>query len=422
MGAMNYVSITPTQMEEVEKKLPVLFERGDTKTFFNMIEKKEVKKVSDKAFRIPLEIAPGGYFGTYNPDGGDMGRGSGPAFKEATIQTFHFKFALEWTHKAEITTDDSRKAVVNAFKHIVAKAMPDFRRHMAALAMTDGTGVLGTVASKTTGSSVDTVVLTGTFGAKLLRKGQKVTVYDSTMTTHRTSGGEVEITYVDLPNQVIKFAEVSGLTAGDLICLSGFSGSNPTSVYGLPYHHNNSTVGSWLGMTRADYPEVLCNAVNAGGDFNLSAARLARNLIGDRLGMDGIPKLVAKCHPCQAQAYEDQARMVSTIQKTSGSEALNLYFGEAMQLAGSPLEPDYFWARIGLTSLIRMLGVAWKWNRSVSILMRMVISSLPFVRVMVVLLRRTCSILFRRLISIITILVPVPTFITSRFLKVTLSN
>jgi hypothetical protein len=59
--------------------------------------------------------------------------------------------------------------------------------------------------------------------------------------------------------------------------------------------------------------------------------------------MENIPKLVAFCHPCQQQAYEEMGQLVSVIQKSSSQEGLNLYFGDAMQLAGSPLKTSYFW-------------------------------------------------------------------------------
>jgi hypothetical protein len=345
MGVVNYASITATQLEEVEKSLPVLFDRDDK--FFAKIEKKNVRPVSNKAMRITLEISPGGYFGHYDPDGGDLGRGAGSKFDEATISTVHFRHAMEWTHKADIATDTGRKAVVSAFKKIVANAMPDFRRHVNAMCMTDGTGVLGTITSVSTGASVDTYTLTTDgFGAKLLRKGQKVGVYAAGLGSKRVpaaGAGDVEITYLDIPNKTIKVAEVTAAAAGDLLVVAGLTATPPVSLYGVPYHHSIATAGTWLGMTRSTTPEIQCNAVNAAGEFNLSHARLARNKIGDRLGADSIPKLIAMMHPCQKQAYEEVGQFVSMIQKTSADQGLNMYFGDAMQLAGSPVQDDYSW-------------------------------------------------------------------------------
>lgn len=343
MGSQNAAAVLTTQIEAIDKKLPVLFDREDT--IFSMFEKRPATVVSNKSMRIPLELHPGGYFGHFNPDGGDLGRGAGSDFSEATIGIHYFKHAIEWTRKAEWGTDDSRKAIVNTFKRLLSTAMPDFRRHVNAMCMTAGDGVLATVSAVATGGSKDTYTLgTDGFGAKLLRYGQKINIYDSGLSTHRTSGGEVEIDLYDVVNKQVRVGvNVSGSTATDKIVVSGVSGASPTSLLGIPYHNNASTSGTWLGYTRSATPEILANAVNAAGSFSLSHARLARNKIGDRVGMENIPKLVAYCHPCQQQAYEELGQLVSSIQKSASAEGLNMYFGDAMQLAGSPLKTSYFW-------------------------------------------------------------------------------
>jgi len=342
MAQTNAAAVLDTQIEAIEKKLPVMFDRENT--FYSMIEKRPATTVSNKSMRIPLELRPGGYFGHFDPDGGDLGRGGGTSFDEATVGVVYFKHAIEFTRKAEWGTDDSRKSIVNTFKHLLAKAMPDFRRHVEAMCMTGGDGVLGTISAATTASGVDTYTLgTDGFGAKLLRYGQKINVYDTTLATQRTGGGEVEITTYDVVNKQIKCGAVTGATATDKIVVSGVSGASPTSLLGVPYHNSVATAGTWLGFTRLTTPEVICNGVNAAGALALSHARLARNKIGDRLGMDNIPKLVAFCHPCQQQAYEEMGQLVSVIQKTKSDEGLNLYFGDSMQLAGSPLKTSYMW-------------------------------------------------------------------------------
>jgi hypothetical protein len=342
MAAQNAAAVLTTQIEAIDKKLPVLFDREDT--IYSMFEKRPATTVSNKSMRIPLELHPGGYFGHFSPDGGDLGRGAGSEYSEATIGIVYFKHAIEWTRKAEWGTDDSRKAIVNTFKKLLSSAMPDFRRHVNAMCMTAGDGVLATISAVSNAASHDTYTLgTDGFGAKLLRYGQMINVYDSGLSTHRTSGGEVEIELYDVVNKQIKVNQVSSSQAGDKIVVSGVSGASPTSLLGIPYHQNASTSGTWLGYTRSAVPEILSNGVNASGAFSLSHARLARNKIGDRVGMENIPKLVAFCHPCQQQAYEEMGQLVSVIQKSSSQEGLNLYFGDAMQLAGSPLKTSYFW-------------------------------------------------------------------------------
>lgn len=344
-GQVN-ADVTALQLEKVKDKVPTLFDRGPA-MFYSSIEKKDVERISKRDMRIPLEIRPGGYFGHFNPAGGDLGRGAADIFEKAVVSTVHLKYAVEHTKEAEWATDDSRKAVVKAINHKLAKAMADFRRHVEALAMTDGTAVLGTVGSVTTGSGVDTIVLDSDgFGAKLLRYGQKYHVYDSTLATQRTAVGDArEITYFDIPTKTIKGLAVTGITAGDKIVVDGVSGANPVSLYGVQYHQSGATSGTWLGLDRATVPEIRGNRVNAGtAALALPYARLALNKAGDRLG-DQAQKLVAWMHPAQVQAYEELGQLVQVINKEAkGSQGLDMYFGEEnMRIAGVPIKKSWYW-------------------------------------------------------------------------------
>lgn len=335
-------SVVAAEMERVKDKVPVLFERDAT--FYSTVEKKDVEKISARDMRIPLELRPGGYFGQFDSDGGDLGVGDGPTFDKAVINTVNFKHAIQWTKKAEWATDDSRKSVIQTFRHLLANAMPEFRRNVESVCMTAGDCVLGTISSVSTASGVDTYTLaTDGFGARLLRYGMKINVYDSTLATNRTAAGEVKITFHDLANKQIKVAAVTGAAATDKIVISGVSGANPVGLYGVPYHASNASSGTWLGLDRSTTPEIRANAVNAAGSLALPHGRLALNKIGDRLGQENGFKPVAWMHPCQKQAYEELGQLVSTIQKSSKSEGLDLYFNDNMQLAGAPIKTSYSW-------------------------------------------------------------------------------
>ena|SRR3990167_1373287 len=340
-------AVVSTQMEKVTPVMDVLYDMDDT--FYSKISKSPVEKISSRDMRIPLKMRPGGYFGHFNPDGGDLGTGSGPFFDKAVINTVHLRYALQWTKKAEWGTDDARKSVVNAFKDLMADAMPEFRRNSDSLCMTAGNGILGTVSAVTTASGVDTVTLgTDGFGAKLLRFGLKVNVYDSTLATHRTAGIEPEITFYDLANKIVKLTPaVAGIVATDVIVVSGLSGASPVSLYGVPYHANNASTGTWLALDRALNPEIRANRVNAGGALALPFPRLALNKVGDRVGKNRKMKVTAWTHPCQVDAYEQLGVLTSLINKTTKDDGLNLYFGNGfgsgMQLAGAPIETSFSW-------------------------------------------------------------------------------
>jgi hypothetical protein len=140
-----------------------------------------------------------------------------------------------------------------------------------------------------------------------------------------------------------RFRSFTGAVAGDKIVIAGVTGATPVSMNGVPYHASNASSGTWLGFDRSLTPEIRANRVNAAGSLALPHARLALNKIGDRVGTDRSFKPVAWMHPCQKQAYEELGMLVSVIQKTAKDEALDLYFGDNMQIAGAGLKTSYSW-------------------------------------------------------------------------------
>lgn len=346
MPPLNEASIIATEMEKVLPAVEALYDRDDT--FYSSIAKENnVERISGRDMRIPIKLRPGGYFGHFNPDGGDLGRGGGPSWDKAVINTVHLRYAAEWTKKAEWGTDDTRKAVANAFKEIMADAMPEFRRNSDALCMTAGNGVMGTVSAVTTAGGVDTVTLdTDGFGAMLLRHGLKVNVYNSTLATQRSAATEPEITFYDLANKQIKLTPATtGIVAGDVIVISGVSGANPVSLFGVPYHNNGASTGTWLNLDRATNPEIRATRINAAGALSVAHPRLAINKMLDRWGKKGKKiRLKAVMNPAQADAYEQLGQLITNISKTTGDQGLNLYFNpDNYQMAGVPVETNIHW-------------------------------------------------------------------------------
>ena len=125
-GALSEADVADLELERVREDLPVLFDRSAT--FFSKVEKRDVEKVSDVAMRVPLEVRPGGKARHFNPEGGALGLGTGPTFDKATVTTESLLYAVQWNVKAEWATDSKRKAVLNSTRHLLAKAMAEFRR------------------------------------------------------------------------------------------------------------------------------------------------------------------------------------------------------------------------------------------------------------------------------------------------------
>lgn len=342
--ALNEAQVVATELEHVDEVLPMLFEREDK--FFARLEKRPVIKVSNRAMRVPLELRPGGDFAHFDPDGGDLGVGDGPTYDVATLQPAHLRQAIQWTKKAEWATDDKRKSIIDLVRSLTSKSMAEFRRNLDSLSMTDGTGVLGTITTlSTTTIANDTFLLnTDGFNARLIRFGMRLNVYDTTLATQRTTGTLPKVIFYDLANKTIRVDQsVTGIVNGDKLVVAGLAGANPVSIFGVKYHHNSASTGTWLGFNRANTPEIRANRVAASGAFTLPYARLARNKVGDRVGEDTVKKVKAWMHPAQKQAYESVGQLVSIIQKQPKDEALDMYFGDNMQMAGAPVEEHFSW-------------------------------------------------------------------------------
>lgn len=336
------------ELERVLPKVPTLFDRDDT--FYSTIEKRPVEVVSSRDMRVPLEIRPGGKFGYFDPDGGDLGRGDMPTFDKAIVNTVSMKHAVEFTAKSMWSTDSTRKAVINTFKSNLASAMKEFRRNVDSQCMTDGTGVIGTITSVSTSGGTDTYTLsTDGFRAKLIRYGMNLNVFNAGLTICRTSGGpqfETTVTFYDLANNTIKVNAVTGAVAGDVLVASGLQSTPPVGMNGVKYHDSSASTGTWLGFDRALNPEIRANRVNANSSgLTLPLARLAINKIGDRIGIEGRSKMVAWTHPAQTAAYEELAQATMRIDKSAKEEGVDLYFNDNMQLAGAPLQTSYSWDR-----------------------------------------------------------------------------
>lgn len=335
-------NVVALELEKVVSDVQTLFERDDK--FFSNIKKKNVEKISYRQMRIPLALRPGGAFGYFDPNGGDLGRGTGPEWDKAVLQSVFLKEGVEYTKLTQWATDDARKSVQNAVREIVAKALDEFRKQIDSQMMQSGTGQVGTISVVASVGGVDTYTLTNVFGAKLVRYNQTVQVFDATLAVLRGAG---RITKWDVANNIIDVTPaIAGAIATDVLITEGITSPLAMpALYGVPYHHSNASTGTWLGFSRASTPEIRANRVNGGGvAFALPLPRLAINMIGNRVGIDNNFNPKAWLHPCQKQAYEDVGQSVSVIQKQPKEEGLNMYF-DKMSMAGASTMESFSWAK-----------------------------------------------------------------------------
>ena len=341
MPAQQNANVIALQLEKVRDKVPLLYERDDI--LLTMIQQRgDVEKISSRNLRLPLQVNPGGKAGSYNADGGDLGRGSGTQYDVAQVSPIFFRFAIEITKLVEYATTGRERAIENAAKREVANGMKQFRSFLDKLIQTAGNGVLGTI-SAVNGT---TFTMTVPYGAALVYPGQTIQIYDTTLTTNRNIAASVTtnvVTADPITTQQITVDNVpSGTVATDVIVHDGLSGAQPVSLYGIKYHQNNATTGTWLNLNRTTYPIQLATPrVNAGNAALTPAnVRLAINKVRKSLGINHLSKLIAYMAVEQEHAWENLGITVSSIIKEGGGNAndLDLLFTGRKTMSGIPIK------------------------------------------------------------------------------------
>jgi hypothetical protein len=341
MPAQANANVVALQLEKVRDKVPLLYERDDI--LLTMIQQRgDVEKVSSRNMRLPLQVNPGGKAGSYNADGGDLGRGSGTAYDVAQVSPIFFRFAIEITKLVEYATTGRDRAIENATKREVANGMKQFRAFLDKLMQTAGNGVLGTINS----IASTTFTMTVPYGAALVYPGQTIQIYDTTLTTNRNVAASVTTTVLSadpINAQTITVDNVpAGTVATDVIVHDGLTGAQPVSLFGIKYHQNNATTGTWLNLNRATYPNQLQTPrVNAGNAaLTPSNVRLAINKVRKSLGINHISKLIAYMAVEQEHAWENLGITVSQIIKEGGSDGndLDLLFSGRKTMSGIPIK------------------------------------------------------------------------------------
>jgi hypothetical protein len=295
------------QLEKVRDKLPLLYERDDI--LLTLIEQKgDVENVSTRNMRVPLQIRPGGQFAQASMDNADLGVGSGTTTDVAVLSPIFFTHAVEISKLVEYATTGRERAIEDWSKREIVNAMKQFRMALDVMCNTNGSGVIDTVGS--TYSSGTTFPVSN---ADSFFYNNTYQVYSSNLATNR---GSFTVSSVDpFAKTIVVSAAPSGTVAGDVLVVNGVSGASPSSLFGLLYHHVDSSSGSWLGLTRSTYPEALKTPHVAASNSALvpSFVRLAQNKLRKALGTAANEKIVAYCNLDQEAAWESLATSISEV-------------------------------------------------------------------------------------------------------------
>jgi hypothetical protein len=137
------------------------------------------------------------------------------------------------------------------------------------LAAGDGSGILGTVGTGATSTTQTLKVGTafGQWGSRYLQVGDVIDIYDSTLTTSRSSGAGYTVNTITLSSAgadaSIVISASSATTTGDIVVRGGGRvNKSYTGLWGMT--HNQAV--TFQGLSTSTYPILQSNRINAGGN------------------------------------------------------------------------------------------------------------------------------------------------------------
>jgi hypothetical protein len=292
--------------------------------FTDLVDKGEVEQIGERNFRVPAELTPGGRAGVYDPQMGDMGRGTSPTGLVMIQSFFNARLNFEFDQLQIKATTSKKTAIQNPFLDCVAKGYREFALYWDKWIHGNGTAQLATATAFSNTSGVTVYTLATNFGTQLLRRGQFVTVYDSTFTTIR-SAGVLYINGMSSQGRTITLSGVvPGATATDIICFEGVSGASPAGPRGLGYWISSATSGTTAGINRATESQIISKSVNANSSPWTAEMTMAiyHRLLNDR--GEVADKIVGLAAPAQQAAVYSNVMSVQLYDLSkSGAQAVD---------------------------------------------------------------------------------------------------
>lgn len=293
--ALQATNLFVTMQEKVADDLDEAFESADS--LAAMFKSKVTKTVetSDKLYRNPIKLARGAAYGAFDAEGGAMGRGTGGEYEEFLFSRFYTKIVVEWTYKADKSTNSSDKAKVKAAE-VITDAVDELQVLADIEAHGDGRGLLVHSVGANTATADDGGVTsyvfdypTDTLGAVNLRRKLYCRVFNNAGTTMRwntAAGATVPfvITKVDLDiDKVWLDKQVTSTSPAqfDILVFDGvnanitknanYSGTPPLFPdswrHGVKFYNDAAQSGYMGGLQKSAVPEVLANAKNGTGSY-----------------------------------------------------------------------------------------------------------------------------------------------------------
>lgn len=305
------------QLEALNKTIKLLLEKDDT--LDNRIsERGDVTPVSLRSFRVRFQTGFPGNVALLNLDGGSLPLGGFSTWDQGTLTPLATVIPVEYSKLTDIIGEGGPKVVSeNPVTKTLADVAVQMRKNRDQFLQQAGDGKIGQVLSTYAGGNPITLEPTP-WGARLMSQNQQVQVMSNTYTLR----GSCYITNCNnkLGNtqSITVDAVPAGTVAGDFIMVSAVAATTPVFLYGIPYFHNTSTSGTYLGINRTQN-YVVANGVAAGGaPISLPMLRAAMNRVKQSLGSGAVKTQVWHTHMDQVQAYEEMGFAKQFIPMTGG--------------------------------------------------------------------------------------------------------
>jgi hypothetical protein len=317
----NNASSYGAQAEYIRPKLELL--TAIASTLYKRINvRTDVKPVSTRPARIPLQPLTQGGMKIGNFDGADLGLGSAPVETYGSLSCVSLLQPSQYTFLAEWANDSDVKSIQNFVTLTHEQAASVFGGFIdSLLALSDGSNTLDSVVSTTTNGLVVN-------NANSFQDQQPVDLWSGLASNGGTLLGSVVIQSVDSENDTIWLTGPvpAGVTAGTLILASGSSGQANSGIFGLPYWDQTGNTGNFMGIQKSAFPGKFSTPnINQGGKSMTPASMRALFAaailaMGTENAMDG---MVWHGNVEAQAAWEDIALNIQTViwNQVKGDEA-----------------------------------------------------------------------------------------------------
>jgi hypothetical protein len=163
-------------------------------------------------------------------------------------------------------TEGNDRAFINHLDDEVNMAIEDTIKIQNVDTFMDGSGIRGTISSGTTSATQTVLVNTtfGGFGSRYLVKGDVVDIYDSTLTTSRTSGNGLTISSITASsgggNATVVFTASVATTTNDVVV---WGAGKVNKAYNGLWSATNNDTSTFQALSRTTYPILKSNVVDA---------------------------------------------------------------------------------------------------------------------------------------------------------------